>query len=114
MSEITYLACPYTDPDPEVRRQRYQCANSVAAKLIKQGIVLYSPITMTHPIDELLAGEGATLGTEYWLEFDQAFMEACSTLVVLRLPGWEESAGVQREIAHFEGKGASIKYVDPD
>jgi hypothetical protein len=58
---VIYLACPYTDPDPAVRKARFDIATAVAADLIRGGRIVYSPITMTHPIDMVLAGASNTL-----------------------------------------------------
>jgi hypothetical protein len=108
---VVYLACPYTDPDPEIRKSRFEAATVAAAELIKQGNIVYSPITMTHPIDAVLAGASNTLGSDYWVAFDQAFMEMCSEMVVLQLDGWDKSSGIVREIAYFEGAGKPIRYI---
>jgi hypothetical protein len=105
-ARIIYLACPYTDVSFEVRRQRFQTATEVAARLIKGGFVVFSPVTMTHPIDIVLAGEGNTLGSEFWTRFDEAFMEFCTEMVVLRLSGWQESSGIQRRSSSFVRKAA--------
>jgi hypothetical protein len=110
---ITYLACPYTDANREVREFRFRSATLVAAEMIRGGRVVYSPITMTHPLDALLAGEAQTLGSDFWLNFDRAFMDACDDLAVLTLAGWEESQGVQREIAHFVSQGKPVEYLKP-
>jgi hypothetical protein len=69
---------------------------------------------MTHPIDVILAGEGATLGSEFWVKFDESFMSFCSEIIVLRLDGWEASSGVSRELAFFRERGLPVTYVDPD
>jgi len=111
---IIYLACPYTHIDASVREQRFIASARAAAALIKQGNVVYSPITMTHPIDQVLAGENATMGSVYWLEFDSAFMEICSEMVVLTLEGWRSSEGVQREIAYFRDGGKRVRYMAVD
>lgn len=108
---IVYLACPYTHPDYGVREARFHSANRAAAQLIKQGRIVYSPITMTHPLDGELAGE-STMGSDYWVNFDLAFMEACSEMVVLMADGWRESSGIKREIAYFEERGKPISYID--
>jgi hypothetical protein len=109
---IIYLACPYTHINRAVREQRYQAATSVAAALIKRGYVVYSPVTMTHPIDTLLAGEASTLGTQYWTTFDEAFMDVCSEMLVVDISGWKESEGIKREMDHFRACGKSIRYVN--
>jgi hypothetical protein len=33
---------------------------------------------------------------------------------VLRIPGWERSSGVNREIAFFKAQGKPIKYIDAE
>jgi hypothetical protein len=110
---IIYLACPYTNPDVVVREQRFQAATQAAASLIGRGYIVYSPITMTHPIDMVFAGDSATLGSEYWVIFDEAFMDLCSELVVLKLNGWDRSAGIQREIKYFEAQGKPVRFIAP-
>lgn len=110
---IIYLACPYTDPDPAVRKARFEVATAVAAEFIRKGRIVYSPITMTHPIDMVLAGESNTLGSDYWVAFDEAFMEMCSEMVVVKLDGWEKSSGIKREIAYFTNCKKLIRYMDP-
>jgi Domain of unknown function (DUF1937) len=111
--KVIYLACPYTDPDPAVRKARFDIATSVAAELIREGRIVYSPITMTHPIDMVLAGESNTLGSDYWVAFDEAFMGMCSEIVVIKLDGWQTSRGVTREIAFFKDRKKPIRYIDP-
>lgn len=110
---IVYLAAPYSHSNEGVRLWRYQAITAVAAHLISKGAVVFSPITMTHPIDIILAEEGATLGSDYWVDFDTSFMQFCSEIAVLRLDGWQESRGVQREIAFFKANKRAIRYIEP-
>jgi hypothetical protein len=88
-------------------------ATIVAADLILAGHIVYSPITMTHPIDLVLAGESNTLGSDYWVAFDEAFMAMCSEMIVVRLDGWESSNGIRREIAYFTEHKKPIRFIDP-
>lgn len=113
MPPITYLAAPYSKGDASVRLARFEAVTQVAAKLIEQKEIVYSPLTMTHPIDLVLAKDGDTLGSEFWVEFDRAFMDCCSKISVLLLPGWNESSGVAREIAYFAARGISPTYLEP-
>ena len=105
LERIVYLAGPYTHDDPLVREERFHKITRAAAHLIESGAIVYSPLTMTHPIDLELAAAGETMGSEYWVRFDEAFMEFCDCITVLRIEGWDNSSGVMREIEFFESKG---------
>lgn len=112
--KIIYLACPYTHPSPEVREARFHAANRAAASLIRQGHIVYSPITMTHPIDKVLAGDVSTLGSDFWVTFDEAFMDVCSEIIVLQAEGWNKSSGVKREIDYFESQRKPVSFMAPE
>ena len=111
--KIIYLACPYTDASAEVREQRFRLATEVAANLIRKGQIVFSPITMTHPIDIVLAGDLGTLGSDFWVKFDESFMAFCSELAILRVEGWEKSPGILRERRFFEERSLPVWFVDP-
>lgn len=108
---IVYLAAPYSNPDASVRQTRYDAVNRKAAEMIEAGHVVFSPISMTHPIDGLMSGPPGS--SDYWIEFDRPFMDACSSLVVLTLDGWMESSGVRREIAAFRAANKPVEFVSP-
>ena len=111
---VVYLACPYGDGDARLRRERFEAATRAAAQLIKQGYIVYSPITMTHPIDAVLGGGKETLGSDYWVDYDKAFMDFCSEMIILRAPGWDESRGIKREIEYFAAREKPIRLMDSD
>lgn len=110
-NEISYLACPYTHQSLEVRVARFEDSARAAAHLIHKGMFVYSPITMTHPIDLVMATEGETMGSDYWCDFDEAFMRVCSEMIILSIPGWRESKGIAREAAFFRASGKPVRYM---
>lgn len=111
MPNIIYLACPYTHVDPLVRLRRFELATAAAATLIRKGLIVFSPITMTHPIDVVLAGVDSTLGSDYWVKFDEAFMEFCSEMKILAIEGWDKSSGIKREKDFFEQAGKQVSFM---
>jgi hypothetical protein len=111
-SKIVYLAAPYTHEIASVRAARFNAVTLAAAKLIEKGHIVYSPLTMTHPIDLVMAN-GHTLGSKFWVDFDEAFMEVCSEMVLLCLSGWERSSGVARELAFFRERNRPISFIEP-
>lgn len=111
--DIVYLACPYSHESMEVRISRFEQSAHAAAHLIHEGMFVYSPITMTHPIDLVMASEGETMGSDYWCDFDEAFMSVCSRMIILEIPGWTESSGIAREIGFFQSAGKPISMIVP-
>ena len=113
MAEIIYLAGPYSRATKEGRLARFEAITIAAARLIEQKKIVFSPLTMTHPIDLVLAADGETLGSEFWVDFDEAFVARCDSISVLQLPGWDQSSGVTREIAAFESRGITPVMLAP-
>ncbi|MFA4945164.1 MAG: DUF1937 family protein [Lentisphaeria bacterium] len=108
-AHLTYLASPYSDPDPAVREARFHAACHAASILMARGILVYSPIAHTHPIAQ--SGE-LPKGWEFWERYDRRMLAACDSLTVLCIPGWRESVGVQAEIAIAIEMGLPVRYVD--
>lgn len=108
---VIYLAGPYTSADAEGRIARFEALTVAAAGLIRQGHIVYSPITHTHPIDLHFVREGVNLSSDYWCDFDETFMAVCTEMAILPLPGWESSSGIKRERAYFEARGLPIWFI---
>ena len=106
---MIYLACPYSDPDPAVVEARFQAANRAAAKLIAEGHVVFSPISMSHPIAEVMGNHLS----EAWYGFDEPFMANCEAMVIVTVDGWDRSRGVAAERAYFEARGRPVTLMEP-
>lgn len=91
---IAYLSCPYSNPDPKIRKMRELMVTEVSYELIKDGIYVYSPITHNAPINSL----GIHGTWQEWQIFDHEMVSRCDKLYILKLPGWEHSKGVAAEI----------------
>jgi hypothetical protein len=111
MTNLVYLACPYTHPDINVCTYRFNAATKAAVHLCRKGHIVYSPITMTHPMDVLMNEVGGTLGSDYWVKFDEAFMQHCSMMYILTINGWWESKGVSRETHFFRSRLRAVEYL---
>jgi hypothetical protein len=107
--ELVYLAVPYSHPRPEIREERFRAVNRVAAKLMGQGLHIFSPISHSHPIS--IEGNLPT-NWEYWEAYDRAFLNASNKLIVLMLDGWDKSVGVAGEIAIAKELGIEIEYIE--
>lgn len=105
---IAYLAAPYSHPDPEVKRWRLETVRQTCCELFKRGIWVFSPLTHNMTIDAY----GINGNWQQWGEFDLEMLSRCDKLIILKLPGWEESKGVQDEINHAQKLGLPIEGID--
>jgi hypothetical protein len=109
---MIFLASPYSHPDPAVREQRYVAACKAAAMLLRQGVdIVFSPIAHNHGI--AIHG-GLGLDADAWWEQSEAMLRVCDDVVVLMIPGWGESVGVQQEIRESRRFVCRVKYMDPE
>lgn len=111
MKPLTYLAVPYTHENPQIREWRFNKANEAAAYLMKKGLLVFSPISHSHPI---AVTSGLPTDWEYWKKFCNAYLSHCNKIIILMLEGWEESVGVQNEIKIAEEYGIEIEYLKFD
>lgn len=107
---MIYLASPYSHPEPAVRQERFEAVCRAAAELIRQGYVVFSPIAHSHGI----AQHGLPLDWGYWERHDRRLLAACDELWVLMLDGWEDSRGVQAEVAIAQAMGKPVRFVSTE
>ncbi len=106
---MIYLASPYSHADQSVRECRFHAACCAAARLIREGHTVFSPIVHSHPLTK----HGLPGDWDFWNGQSREQLMRCDELVVLTLDGWEESAGVQAEIGIAEELGMPVRYHDP-
>jgi hypothetical protein len=110
-SDLVYLASPYSHPDAGVREHRFREVNRVAVDLVRLGMQIYSPISHSHT----MATEGdLPKSWLFWRAHCYAILRACSRVIVLMQDGWEDSVGVQAEIAIAREKGLPVEYMRHD
>ena len=93
-----YLASPYTSPDPIVRNSRVELASIIAARLMEQGYVVFSPITHGHRVADHLHHRNAH-SHEFWMAQCLPMLEASDCMMILPIDGWRESRGIAEELA---------------
>ena len=103
-----YLAAPYSHGDFAVCDQRFRAANWMAAQLMSEGNIVFSPLSHSHPISLCLNN---SLDHDFWLAQDRTFVEWCDAVYVLCLMGWESSFGVNREIEWAMELGKEVIYL---
>ena len=107
---LVYLASPYSHPDPTVRDERYQAVCQAVAAMLLAGQSVFSPIVYSHP----LTAYGVPTDWSFWWRYDREMLSRCDRLVVLMLPGWQESVGVQAEIQLAREMDKPVSFLDPE
>lgn len=84
-------------------------ASRAAAKLLLQGIHTYCPIAHTHPI--ACYGNLDRYSYDLFMPLDEVFMRPAHGCLVVMMPGWRDSVGVQKEIAWFTERKKPVHYL---
>ena len=106
---LIYLASPYAHSSPTVREARLEAVRYVCGQMVNKGKIVMSPL--------VYLGELAYKGVhppQGWYAFDLQLLARCDQLVVLQLPGWEDSRGVLVEIAGAQTKGLPVRLMSLD
>ena len=106
VSQLVYLACPYSHDDAAVRLARFEEANKASAVLMRAGVLVFSPISHTHPI----AQYDLPTGWDFWQRYNRAYLEICKAIVVLTIDGWAKSKGVREECGIMRELHRSVYY----
>jgi len=96
--KLWYLAHPY------IKNPKYNFmdANVISADLIKRGYIVFSPVSMSHPIDAY----SDEFPQEFWYKFDFVIANRCDGII---LSGdWKSSTGCLLEKKFFENKGLPV------
>ena len=97
-----YLAVAYSGRQEEAFRE----ANIHMAKLMKEGHVVISPISMGHTA---VVNYGLPSDWGYWKKYSTNFIEWCDEMHII--PGWEESVGVKDEMKIAKELGKKVVHL---
>jgi hypothetical protein len=89
-----YMASPYSDPDLMVMERRYIMARRACAWLLNHDHFVYSPIVHCH---EIAVHHRLPRDADYWFNYNMAMLRPADHFIILAIPGWITSKGLQRE-----------------
>lgn len=107
---MIYLASPYSHQDYHTRVARYAAAQEYAVAAMKEGWVIFSPIVYGHTFSAM---QGLPFNYEYWQKFNDHMLLGSKGVIVLRIPGWKESRGVDYEVGLAVKNNIPVTYADP-
>lgn len=108
MPPLEYLAQPYTAAHPATSRAYADAGAAAYAWLINHGHAVYWPIGPAK-----LFAPAAVQPPSGWYSYDIAILRRCDALLVLTLPGWEHSYGVNLEIMVAQSMERPVAYIEP-
>lgn len=106
---VVYLAAPYSDPSPDIRRIRAMVASRCAGWLIRQGFSVLSPLSMGHAIGQESPDLDPTW--EGWKDACLAMLDASDMLMALMLRGADTSRGMACELEYAHKHGIPVRYI---
>jgi len=108
LSDIFYVAAPYSHSDPLVVESRFTYVSQYVAELTARGMVAISPVAYGHI---LLKYHEMPSDWAFWKNFCRSFLIKCRYMIVLQLEGWEKSEGIKGELEFARANGITIILV---
>jgi len=105
LNQMCYIAAPYWSSNEVSRTTRRQLTIQYSMMLTSMGILNYSPLLYSEKYKNKKVTEN------YWLTHGKIMVKACNLMIVLMLPGWEDSSGIKGEIKEAEKLGIPVRYV---
>lgn len=106
-----YLATPYTSYTAGGLHSAYLVANIEAARFVRAGIPVFSPIAHSHSIADY--GKIDKASHDIWMAADEPLLAASRGVIVCKLPGWDRSKGIEMEIEMAKKYGIPVYYMEP-
>jgi hypothetical protein len=107
---VYYVASPYSHPNPEIRKERYELAVKSAKTLTRLGYSAFVPIAYDGLWD-LDPNYTVDHSWSFWEKIDLPILDRCAALILLELPDWDASRGVAGELEHCEKVGIPVMCI---
>lgn len=86
-------------------------ASSLLGKLLKAGHRVFCPIAHCHRASML---EGLPTDFDWWMDYDEGWIDLCDGLLVAKMDNWEQSKGIRHEVRYANAVGKPVQYLDVD
>lgn len=103
-----YLGSPYSKCD-DLEQAAHDVAEAAGA-LMNLGLAVYCPIAHGHAISK---AEPLPADWDFWKRQCDPMIDAAAALIVLTMDGWQDSVGLNYEIATFLVAQKPILYLSP-
>ena len=108
---IVYFASPYTHEHQPIVRQRVREIVDVTGRAInfQKDIIPISPIAYTDQFAYVLS-----MTEEDWRAFVLQYLSVSDGMIVVKMPGWESSVGIRKEISFCQEHRIPFIYSYPE
>lgn len=103
-----YLAGPYSGTEEEMN-YRYEKMMMVTSKILKDNVVIFSPIVHCHQLAKVY---DLPKDFKFWENYNFTMLEKANQLSILTLDGWAESKGVKAETKFAHKNNIFTNYLD--
>jgi hypothetical protein len=108
-AKLYYLASCYTKYDGTLD-EAYEDACKQGVLLAKAGIYTLGPIASSHGMVKY----DAPNEHEFWLPWDAQMIRRSDGIIVCMMKNWEQSFGINWEIAYAKSIGKPVYYMTPN
>ena len=109
-NQVIYVASPYSSKDDAQRVKNFELVTQYVAFMVSEGYTAISPITYGHL---LLDYQDMPGDYEFWQNFCISLLGKCDAMVIIKLPGWQESVGIKDEARYADENGIPIYHLEP-
>ena len=109
---LHYAATPYTRYNRGLVGAYLDACRICSSIYLAYKAPLFSPIAYCHGMTT--HGDLPAIDHHFWMEFNRPFIEACGALIIVKMDGWDESAGIADERRMFKMAGKPIYFLDPE
>ena len=102
---MIYIAAPFWAEDAKTRNYRRRKTIEYSERLFNKGLLFYSPLLYSAHFKDKKTSE------RYWVQHGLKMVDACTSMRVLCLEGWDTSEGVKGEIARAEKRGIPVEHI---
>jgi hypothetical protein len=106
---LIYLAAPYSNVEDKDELMKKIMTYSGAYMLENKGSHIVSPL-FNHYSLEHVPELGGTY--EFWEAYSAELLGVCRKMIVLTLPGWTKSKGVQSEMMIAKSRSIPVEFVE--
>ena len=106
-----YLASPFKDEDSEYEYRRYLEINGITSWLLlcQDEFIPFSPIAYTYEMSFIFQGKPFD-----WVAWDLNILAISDGAVFVKMEGYENSKGMQKEMEYCDEHGIPYAYAEPN